>query len=284
MSRLIVSFVGATIASAVSLSASAATLAHWNFNAQSSPSNPTSGTGTIAGFGSTLAFGLTPNQSGSPGDTNPVIISGSPNNSQAGRTGAAIGSASGIRGVDIKTSTVGYEAPTVSWHLAGGYRTTRYYQILATSDGVNYSPVPTGTGSAATTLGSGTQLVNSATVSNTGLVTFISGDGLILVSSNGNGFAYPLSFTFPTGTVYDNNPNFGVRIVSIWDPNGSDYVSSFAGTTSADTTKGYSVTSSVGGGTVRYDMVTVSANLIPEPSTFALAGLGGYALLRRRAR
>jgi hypothetical protein len=262
-----------------------AIVAQWNFNAQSNPSNASTGVGTTTGFGSGLAFAFTPNQTGSPGDLNPVLIGAGLNNNAAVRSAAAIGSASGIRGIDIKTSLVGYNTPTISWHQLGGFRTSRYYQILATSDGINYAPVPVGTGSSATVLGSGTQLSLSATVSNTGLVDIRTSDGLIPAATNGGAFVYPLSFTFPTGTVYDNNPNFGVRIVSVWDPNGTTYVSSFAGTTSADATKGYSTTTTAGGGSIRYDLITVTA--VPEASTIlclSFASVATFVVHRVRSR
>jgi hypothetical protein len=283
MSRLLVSLLGAASSLGIASTVFGATLAEWNFNAFSSPANPSTGTGTCVGFGSGLAFPFTPNLTGSPGDPNPAVNgSGSLNNNAAVRSGAALGSASGIRGIDVKTSTAGRDTPTISWHLLAGYRTSRYYQILATTDGTNYSPVPTGTGSTAATLGAGTQTSSSATVSNSGLVTIIAKDGLIPATTNGDAFIYSLSYTFPTGTAYDNNPNFGVRIVSTWDPSGTDYVSSFAGTTSTDAAKGYSVTTTAGGGSVRYDMINISA--VPEPTALALAGLGGTFALGRRRR
>ena len=77
--------------------ASGALIAEFNYNAATSPGNATTGTGTTAGgffpFSSSL-----PEHTGSPNDTNPVMIMGSPNNSSAGRSGPQIGAGSLDRG------------------------------------------------------------------------------------------------------------------------------------------------------------------------------------------
>jgi len=65
-----------------------------------------------------------------------------------------------------------------------------------------------------------------------------------------------------------NNANFGFRIVSIFAPGTSAYAASNSGSTYA-------------GGTLRYDMVTVTG-VIPAPGAVALLGLAGLAGTRRR--
>lgn len=275
---------------AMTACASAATLVQWNFNQQTSPTNPSTGVGTIARTPGTGAFavGFTPSQLGSPGDPNPVLIGSTLSNNAVARASAPSLTASGTWGIDVKTSTVGFGSPKISWHLLGGFRTSRYYQVFATIDGVNYAPVPVGIGSTAANLGSATlatngqpQTTQSAGVSNSGLVTVITSDNMIPTASTGAAFIYELSYTFPAGTVYENNPNFGVRIAQVFGPGNTDYVSSFAGTTIADTTKGYTVTTNAGGGSLRYDMVTVSAS-VPEPTMLSGVGLAAVGLLGRR--
>ncbi|MGL4423919.1 MAG: PEP-CTERM sorting domain-containing protein [Gemmataceae bacterium] len=76
-------------------------------------------------------------------------------------------------------------------------------------------------------------------------------------------------------TGVNDNPNFAFRIVTAFDPAGSSYVAS-------TNTSTYGIT-----GTLRYDMVTVTATPVPEPaSILGLTGLamGGVGLLRRRLR
>lgn len=65
-----------------------------------------------------------------------------------------------------------------------------------------------------------------------------------------------------------NNANFGFRIVSIFAPGTSAYAASNPASTYA-------------GGTLRYDMVTVTG-VIPAPGAVALLGLAGLAGTRRR--
>lgn len=259
--------------------ASASLIAAWNFNAELSPSNASTGTGTSSGgfFPFTSAL---PVMTGSPADTDPVIINDGPNNSSAARSGPQPGEDSGTRLFGVNTSLAGFDTPTVTWDLLAGYRTSRYYQITATTDGTNYNPVPTGVGSSV----SGS--FGTAEVSADGLVTVITIDNLIPEPAGNlvwqDAYFSDLSFTFPTGTAYDNNPNFGVRIAAVWDPNGTDFVSSFAATDSTDTDKGYIRDTSLGGNAIRYDLVRVSG--IPEPTGLGLLAGCGLALLGVRRR
>jgi hypothetical protein len=262
-------------------------IAEWNFNAESpNQKYANTGTGLASGYYLPLGSWGAPDpvaKMGSPADTNPVDRDGELQNSAAGRSGPLPGEASGVdgtRNITFQASTAGYHSPSISWHALQGYRASRYYQVYGSTDGgTTWNAVPTGVGSSATTLGSGSELSQSATVSNDGLITIITSDDLIPAGVNdnqatGDGFIYPLSYTFPKDTAYDNNPNFQVRIGAAHDPNGSDFVSSFAGTDSSDATSGYIRSSSEGGNAILYDLVSISGTVVPEPTGLLLAFCG----------
>jgi len=300
---------------AAGASASAQTiLGQWNANTTSAFLLPSSGTnaatGQAAGFG----------QSNPPAPFSSVVTSGSPADpgTDVGGTVYNLGyivnppltsAANESVGLSFKVSTAGMspgEAVQLNWSQTVGYRSSRYWQILATTDGTTYSPVPAGTGSSISTTVNGLEAPSpytpisgpaTATVSSTGLIDFqtINQNSLLPSSTASDpispydvGFVNNLQFTFPTDQGFENNPNFGFAIVGAFDPNyaGADgavgLVSSFAGTDSTDLTAGYN--RSVGsGGSMRLDLVTVSA--VPEPGSVTLLGLaalGGIGFIVRR--
>ena len=270
-------------------------LAAWSFNAEANPTAPTvdnswgaqSVTGAFIGLGG--GFGpATGKQIGSSGDTySQPDIGGILNNNAAGRSGPTADGleASGTRILGAMVSTLDASGGlTVSWHAAQGYRASRYYQFSVTSDGVTYAPPTGGTGSTVGVAGQST----TATVDGNGLVTFIVNDGTILPSDNfpADSYSYAFSYTFPAGSAYENNPNFGFQLAAIYDPSGTDYVSSFAGTTgTADAVSGYIRSTSAGGNSIYYDVLQVEVGVVPEPGTIALSmGLVALGLVMYRRR
>jgi hypothetical protein len=296
-------------------------LAQWDFNNAVASESATAsenflGTssgraGTAAGFGQ----GNPPVPFSSVLTTGSPVDPGIPFNDVTRNLGATVNppltsAANNSVGLAFRVSTAGM-APGVpvqiTWSQTVGWRSSRYWQILATTDGINFSPVATGTGSSITTVINGYEIdepavpfVSPATyaaisgtasvnVSNSGLIDFRTIDQNSLGPTNvpDVGFVNGISFTFPLGLGYENNPDFGFAIVGAFDPSygGIDgaegLVFSVFGTDSADTVNGYNCGQAVGG-SMRLDMVTV----IPEPSTYAaiLGALGLTVVLIRRRR
>lgn len=73
------------------------------------------------------------------------------------------------------------------------------------------------------------------------------------------------------GASYANAANFGFRVLAAFNPGSSGYLASRS-------TSSYATT-----GTLRFDDVTISGNVVPAPGAAALVGLAGLISRRRRA-
>ena len=102
---------------------------------------------------------------------------------------------------------------------------------------------------------------SSAGLANNGVFENVSGGD---VWSNG------ISFDLSSIAGISDNAAFSFRIVSIFSPTSGAYVASNPSQTYA-------------GGTMRFDMVTVSGSVIPAPGAVALLALAGVVGRRRRA-
>jgi hypothetical protein len=246
---------------------SAGLLTEWNYNAETNIGDASTGTGTTTGGGSFPFTNTLPNSNGSSADPGTVITQGL-NNQEWTRRGPNAGEPSGDRSVTWATSTAGTTDIKLTWDMVAGYRTSRYYQISAATDGTTFVPVSGGIGA-----GSATPGVGFATVNSVGLITVMLDDGFEPDPSLDPvvpiDYLFDLSYAFPSGSAYENNPNFAVQIAAVHAPGGSDFVSSFAGTTSADAVSGYARS---GGNDTRYDLVRISG--IPEPTSIGLAVCG----------
>jgi MYXO-CTERM domain-containing protein len=306
------------VGSALAASASASTvIAQWNWNSTvtSNYNRPSSGTvvtGTALGYGqagpstplSTILHNGASNDLG-------TVISGTTWNRSATINPPLLTAANRSVGVMFSVSTAGMnagEAVQLSWSQTVGFRSSRYWQLLVSTTGTSgpFSAPVGGIGSSVVQMVKG---YTSGTTSISGNASVnVSSDGVIdFRTINGNwisqavtttslnplptpldaGWVDDITFTLPTGQGYEDNPNFAFAIVGLWDPTitavsgTTGLVSSFAGTNSTDLVNGYN-RSVASGGSMRLDLMTVSA--VPEPST-ALFGAGALGLLlARRSR
>ncbi len=294
------------------------TISQWNWNTTVTGSfnRPWTGTvlsGTVLGYGQSapstpLSSVLANGVASDPG----TVVTGTLYNRSATVNPPLLTAANSSVGVMFSAPTTGMnagEAVKLSWSQTVGFRSSRYWQILTSTSGTAgvFSAPTGGTGSSISQFVNG---LNSGTapISGTATVNVSSGGMMDFRTINGNwlsqgvtatgtltaplaaGWVDDISYTLPTGQGYENNANFAFAIVGLWDPNLSatsgttGLVSSFSGLISTDTTSGYN-RSLASGGSMRLDLMTVSA--VPEPTTSALAAsavIGGAVAWRRRRR
>ena len=292
------------------------TLTQWNFNALTGPLTPVVGTGTSGGYGQGAPAAPLSNvvYQGTLVDSG-TVISGTTFNRAISVNPPLISTLDDTVGVWFSAPTTGMspgQAVKLSWSQTVGYRSDRYWQVLVSTTGgtAGFSAPSGATGSSISQFVSGYNTGSSSisgtatvTVNSTGLVDFrtigggttgnwlspsVTTSGTIWTAPLAAGFVDNISITLPTGQGYENNANFAFAIVGSFDPSyvGSSgtngYVSSFAGTDSTDAVMGYN-RSLASGGSMRLDLVTVSA--VPEPAVSALAAsalIGGAVAWRRR--
>ncbi len=240
-------------------------ITQWDFNfgndanSATGTTAPSLGAGTISNIGgttTTFAGGtLTPSQSTDPNQ--------GPDNSAWNLTNFS-STTQLVSGLQGNVSTAGYQNIVVSWDQRHSNSSSKYVAFRYTLDGINWTQV---TNSALLTAGtlSGTPNPGPDSVDPSGL----------FVGGSGDRFHNQRSVNLSSIVGVANNPLFGFQVLSAFDPN---TVNTFTGTNGTFTT----------GGTWRFDMVTVSGDLIPvipEPSSLCVLGLLGLAgLLRRRVR
>ena len=233
----------------------------WNFNSVVPDANTTTGTtAASAGTGTASLVGGT----SATFATGAGTIGGTDNSGWNVTTWAAQGTGSGTRGVQFSGGTVSFTNITLDMDLRLSATASRFFQLQATSDGSTYSNVSGG-------------VATGPTAFNNNIVANMSSSGLIEIQSASSGqlFAEGFRYRFAANSLFENNPNFGFRLVAVFDPlNGSSYIASSGNIASYGTN-----------GTFRLDNITISG--VPEPTSIALlsvVGFAGFALNYRRRK
>jgi len=223
---------------------SQAQIAQWNFN--SNPADSSTGTGSITpsvGSGSlSLVGGATTSFQSGVGSSDPAAADNSAYNT-LNYPAQSVGS--GTAGVQFNVSTVGFLNIQVQFDRRHSATASRWVQLQYSTNGTTFVPF------------------QNYEVSGTN-VAMINGSSANLSSISG----------------VNNNPNFAIRLVTIFGTVGSAGGSVYTSVGNTSTGPGGSTYGPAG--TIRYDMVTVSGQPVPEPGTMAALGLGAAALLRRR--
>jgi hypothetical protein len=216
--------VGAVVA-VVAASASAQTIiTQWNFNGAAIPGGGTSPTTAIGAGSASLIGGTTsPGGNSGTGSSDPATVN---NLGWQTTTYPAQGANSGTAGGQFLVSTVNFAAITVKFDQRHSNTSSRWVRIQYTLTGA------------------GGPWIDGADFSATAGDTWFNERTLDLSAVSGA----------------NNNPNFGFRVVSIFDP-------STPGAYSAS-----NPASTYAGGTLRFDMVTVSGTpSVPTPPTGQVA-------------
>lgn len=171
----------------------AVVITQWNFN--SNPADGNTGTGSLdasTGFGTASTVGGTSSAFASGtsngGSTDPAATDNSGWQTSAY---AAQGTGNKTAGVQLLTSTSGYEDITVSFDVRKSNTSSRFLQFQYTTDGTTW-------------------------------VDF----GDLLDGNAGDTWFNNNSFDLSSVSAVENNANFGLRVVAAFDPAGSGYLSS----------------------------------------------------------
>jgi PEP-CTERM motif len=182
-------------------------------------------------------------------------IRGGPNTATAANGWSSLAPI-GTQGVEFDASTAGFSNIQISFDLETTKQAEANMELEYTTDGTTWN-------NAAITYAADPGLVKvNSTSANTVMGTYIS------FSSTSTTFWNGITADLSGISAANNDPNFGIRIVNA--STGADDIN--CGGTAYNNSSG----------NWRVDNVTITS--VPEPSTFALAGLGLAALLKFRRR
>lgn len=236
--------------------ANAAIITQWDFNGTSTTTvpgginspTPATGTGTASLLNGVVGSFASGTANG--GSSDPVLTT--PNNYGWGTTTyQAQGAGNGTAGVMFMVSTVGYDSIQVKFDTRHSNTSSRFIRMDYTVDnGANWVL--------------GTQA-----------------NGRIYKGDAGDTWFNLRSADLSADTSVDNNANFGVRMVTVFGPSTGDFDDSqtYTAYAASNGTSTYAAT-----GTHRYDMVTISGNVVPEPASLAALTLGLSAIASRRRK
>lgn len=246
-----IGLVAATLASA----AAAATITQWNFNVNAPGTNnspvPSTGTGTavMVGMTNNNPNGDFPSATGSSDAASPNLgwrVRGNTANGWSGTTSL-------LSGARFNASTVGYTNVGISMDVFATDGSPRYAQLQVTTDGTNFSSF---------------------------------GPLLDFNASNDN-WANGISYDFSSVANASNNPSFGFKLVSAFSPVEFTDAGGLHPANTAFQRADAEPDGNVYNGTAgnwRFDMVTISGTVVPEPSTMVLiaCGIGMVVAAQRR--
>lgn len=245
-------------------------ITQWNFNganAASIPGGPTSPSPSVGSGTASLRGGVTGDPAfasgnASGGSSDPVTDSTDFGWQTTTYPAATVNNETA--GVQFAVPTTGFQDITVSWDQRHSNTSSRFWAIYYTTDGSTWTRLSVSASNAnpGTTPSGGTPASTAGLFGTAGTFSAFSTQ-----AGAGDDWFNGRSVNFTGVAGVDNNPNFAVRILTSFDA-GTAYAASSAGV--------------YGGGTMRWDMVTVSGTVVPTPAAAALLGLGGLAAARRR--
>ncbi|MGL4511782.1 MAG: hypothetical protein ACRCT8_01715 [Lacipirellulaceae bacterium] len=249
---------------AFSLSAgdvSAAVITQWNFNTTIAVNNspaPSTGAGvaSIVGMTNNAPNGdiLAPSAAAIAANNVSSDPAVSPDNMWRVRGSVSngwSGTVSLLSGARFNVSTAGVTGVVVSMDLFATDGSPRHAQFQYTTDGT----------------------------------TFTSFGPLLDFNATSDAWANGIVRDLSSVAAVDNNPAFGFRVVSAFSPVAFTNASgSQAANTAFQRTDAGTGVYTGGAGNYRFDVVTVSGEVIPEPSTAAVAAMGLLTLVARRVR
>ncbi|MBS1705347.1 MAG: PEP-CTERM sorting domain-containing protein [Armatimonadetes bacterium] len=224
----------------------AVVITQWNFN--SNPPDTSTSTGTLLpsiGAGTAAGIGgVTASYTAGTGSSDPAA---SDNTAMHLANFPAQGVGSGTAGAQFNVSTVGFANVIISFDRRHSASASRWVELQYSTNGTTF------TGFQDYEIpGTNVAMVNNATAD----LSAVAGVA--------------------------NNPNFAFRIVAVFGTVGAVGGTTYA--TVGNTTSGAGGSNYATSGTIRYDMVTVNGQAVPEPATMAVLAIGAVAAMRRRKK